>query len=160
MKFPPDSYPISVFGASAWSYLALCEALIAKRRILGRHAAGQLFTSPAWDMLIDLYVAKSRHMSISISSLAYSAEIPLSTGARLVQKLEKQLLFERNSESKDRRLSLIEISHKGENLIQSVFDAMWSALSEYEAEQQMRSARWRAALGEHTAPAIFRRPRS
>lgn len=65
-----------------------------------------LFRDPAWDMLLELFVAHERGEELTITSLCYAAGVPLSTGTRQFQKLEQYGLATRHGDCKDTRRSI------------------------------------------------------
>jgi hypothetical protein len=58
---------------------------------------------PAWDMLLDLYIATHEHRQVSVSSLCYASGVPSTTALRHVDRLERCGLIERIADSEDRR---------------------------------------------------------
>ncbi|MGZ8975999.1 MAG: winged helix DNA-binding protein [Allosphingosinicella sp.] len=74
-----------------------------QRRIRDRSLGEHLFRDPAWDILLDLYVADAEGKRISISSACGAAGIPTATGLRWLAKLEKEALIERTPAGSDGR---------------------------------------------------------
>lgn len=71
-----------------------------------------LFRDPAWDMLLELFVAHERNEALTISSLCYASGVPLSTGTRQVQRLEDFGLVTRKDDGADQRRSLVKPTTK------------------------------------------------
>lgn len=82
-----------------------------------------LFSEPAWDMLLKLYAAAIEQESVSIASLAKSANVELSTAARWVSALEMQSLILRGKDEGDQVASL---SEQGWLAMDSYFENMSS----------------------------------
>lgn len=76
-----------------------------------------LFTEPAWDMLLDLFIAKVRGARVSTTSLCLAAGTPQATGIRWIGILDEQALVRRLRAPDDARLSLVEITPKGFQLM-------------------------------------------
>jgi hypothetical protein len=76
-----------------------------------------LFGEPAWDMLIDLFIAKIRGARVSSTSLCLAAGVPQATGLRWIQILEGQGLLRRFRAPDDGRLMLIEITAQAYHLM-------------------------------------------
>jgi DNA-binding MarR family transcriptional regulator len=127
--------------------LALCEALLVKQRLLARHAPNRLFLDPAWNILVELYMARARHLQISFTSLAYGANVPLSTASRLVQEMERHDLVTRVMDAQDRRRTFLHISKAGEALVTMILDGIEESRARSAASRLRKGARWRAALG-------------
>jgi DNA-binding MarR family transcriptional regulator len=69
-----------------------------------------LFADPAWDMLLDLFVAKGEGRSISVSSLCIAAGVPASTAHRWIQALVRAGTVRRRADPLDRRRVYVEIT--------------------------------------------------
>ena len=87
------------------------------RRRRSKFFDSSLFSEPAWDMLLDLFIANVHGRKVSPTSLCRAAEVSEATGLRWIGVLESQGLIRRRSVSDDGNLRLIEISDSG-------FDAM------------------------------------
>ena len=61
----------------------------------------ELFRDPAWDMLLELFVAHHQSKRLSVSSVCYSSGVPLTTALRQLQRLEDHGLVSREGDHKD-----------------------------------------------------------
>lgn len=86
-----------------------------QRRALYFDAA--LFGEPAWDMLLDLFIAKVRGARVSTTSLCLAANVPQATGLRWVGMIVKAELARRYRAPDDARLKLVEITPEGFRLM-------------------------------------------
>ena len=68
----------------------------------------QLFRDPAWDMLLELFVAHQRSKKLSVSSLCYSSGVPLTTALRQLRRLEAHGLVVREGDGEDTRRCYVE----------------------------------------------------
>lgn len=146
----PFSYPADLVRTNddpAEGRLDLCEALLVKRQILTRHATHRLFFDPAWDMLVDLYIARARHLQISSTSLAYGANVPLSTATRLVHEMERYKLVTKVLDVQDRRRTFLQISDAGAALINMILDGVEERRIRSAARRARKAEQWRVALG-------------
>ncbi len=66
-----------------------------------------LFRDPAWDMLLELYVAEQNQRDIPVSSLSYASGVSLSTAARHVAELETHRLVHRVRDEQDQRRAVV-----------------------------------------------------
>lgn len=72
-----------------------------------------LFGEPAWDILLDLYIAHSEDRPISVSSAGIAACAPPTTGLRWVAALVERGLVERRQDEKDRRVTYVMLTDQG-----------------------------------------------
>ena len=72
-----------------------CRLLIAERKQVGTHLGFDLCPVPAWDMLLDLYIAYHEGRETHISSLCLAANIPLSTAHRKVGEMVEDGILQR-----------------------------------------------------------------
>jgi DNA-binding MarR family transcriptional regulator len=98
-------------GAEFAAWLLMARRL--REDVLGR----ELFSDPAWDILLDIYAAEGRGERIQISSLAPMSNVPSSTARRWAHKLEALGLLERDRDTRDQRLSYIRLSRYGHDRV-------------------------------------------
>ena len=94
---------------SAWA----AESCYAARRRRDRFFQGTLFGEPAWDILLDLYLAGERGTPVSISSACLAGGTAPTTGLRWLSILDDHGLTERERNASDGRMSWIRLSEKG-----------------------------------------------
>jgi DNA-binding MarR family transcriptional regulator len=86
----------------------------ATRAICGTsRSIGNLFGEPAWDILLTLYVIDADQRRLSTRDLSKHANLALTTALRWLDYLEEQDLITRKTNTFDRRVVYVEISHKG-----------------------------------------------
>lgn len=95
----------------------LAAWLLMARRLRERVLGGDLFSDPAWDILLDAYAAEARGERVQISSLAPMCAVPSSTARRWAHKLIDLDLLERDRDERDRRLSYVRLSLHGHERI-------------------------------------------
>lgn len=86
--------------------VALAEfiARMSKLRLRRNEIIGApLFRDPAWDMLLELFVAHDRGEPVSVSSLCYASGVPPTTALRHLARLEEHGLIRREGDRKDNR---------------------------------------------------------
>jgi DNA-binding MarR family transcriptional regulator len=83
-----------------------------------------LFRDPAWDMLLELFMAHERGEVLTITSLCYAAGVPLSTGTRQFQRLEDHGLTSREDYREDTRCSIARPTTKAVTSIASLVAMM------------------------------------
>lgn len=107
----PGSMPASPPGAEFAAWLLMARRL--REEVLGT----ELFSDPAWDILLDIYAAEGRGEPIQISSLAPMSGVPSSTARRWAHKLVELGLLKRDRDERDHRLSYISLSQYGHDRI-------------------------------------------
>jgi len=67
--------------------VAFAHRILGMRRLRGEMLGGDLFSDPAWDLLLHLYVHAAEGRQIAISSLCQSARVRPTTGLRWINLL-------------------------------------------------------------------------
>ncbi|MDB5726232.1 MAG: MarR-family transcriptional regulator [Novosphingobium sp.] len=82
----------------AHNRVQVCRVLIKERKRIGVHLGFALCPVPAWDMLLDLYLAFHQSRAINIWSLCLAANIPSSTAHRKIGEMVDEGIFQRGTE--------------------------------------------------------------
>lgn len=82
---------------------------------------GELFGEPAWDILLDLYVAYAERKKVSVSSACIGSAAPSTTGLRWLGILSEQDLVTREHDPEDQRRVLVRLSEKGLEAMDTYF---------------------------------------
>lgn len=69
-----------------------------------------IFADPAWDILLDLFMASIDRKQISTSSACIAACVPPTTGLRWLAALESESLIVRVADSNDKRRTFVELT--------------------------------------------------
>ncbi|MEM1132848.1 MAG: hypothetical protein AAGH53_07925 [Pseudomonadota bacterium] len=80
-----------------------------------------MFADPAWDILLDLYVAALEHRQVSVSSACIASCVPSTTALRWLSILEKNDLIIRKRDQHDLRRVFVELSDKGRHKLDEYF---------------------------------------
>lgn len=75
-----------------------------------------LFGEPAWDILLDLYVAELRERRVSVSDACLASGVPPTTALRWLALLEEANLVERHKDPHDARRVHLELSESDSKL--------------------------------------------
>jgi DNA-binding MarR family transcriptional regulator len=103
--------------------LAIRHALLARQQ-RGRFFNPKLFADPAWDMLLELYVAALTQRRITVSRLAERASVPMTTALRWIVTLEKEGLVIRENDRFDRRRVFLSLTDKGQDAMAAYFEQL------------------------------------
>ena len=105
---PQDTAPFKV------SALTLARHAYALRRqraaIFG---TSDLFGEPAWDILLDLYIAQGESKAVSVSSACIGSASPPTTGLRWLAVLTEQGLIGRTADEQDHRRVMVHLTARG-----------------------------------------------
>jgi hypothetical protein len=106
-------------------YLALARQAYALRRkraaIFGNP---ELFGEPAWDILLDLYIAHAEAKPVSVSSACIGSAAPPTTGLRWLGVLADEGLVVRENDPEDHRRVLVRLTRKGITAMERFFDGV------------------------------------
>ena len=92
---------------------AIAHRIYQARSRRARYWCPDLLGEPAWDILLDLFVAAVRGVTVRTSSACLASRSPLTTGLRWIGELEKHGLLERYAEFGDCRVKLVRLSRQG-----------------------------------------------
>lgn len=95
--------------------------IVAKRRARSRHFPPEIFGEPAWDMLLDLFIAAHEGKPVSVSSACIASGAPATTALRWLVRLETLGLVTRSGDFKDRRRIHVAITDLGREAIEDWF---------------------------------------
>ena len=113
-----------LMGGTALNALSdQARQLFRHRRRRDESLGGELFGEPAWDLLLDLFIARCQRRPVSIISASVAASIPVKSALPWLLRLEEHGLVERIYEAQDEALTLVAISDAG-------FDRMTGLLCE------------------------------
>lgn len=94
------------------------KAIYAGRRARERVFADfQLFAEPAWDVLLDLFVATLEDRAISVSHATTAAAVPTTTALRWIDHLANRGLVERRPDGVDPGCSFLTLTDLGVRLV-------------------------------------------
>ena len=69
-----------------------------------------LFADPAWDMMLDIFVAEAEERQTPVMNLCLSSQVPETTTLRWVKTLEHAGIFVRQRDEHDQRRVLVRLS--------------------------------------------------
>ena len=119
-----DNAPHAHRSSKERRYLALARQAYALRRkraaIFGNP---DLFGEPAWDILLDLYIAHAEGKPVSVSSACIGSAAPPTTGLRWLGVLAEEGLLQRENDPDDNRRVMVRLSPAGITAMERFFDA-------------------------------------
>lgn len=72
-----------------------------------------LFGEPAWDILLDLFIARAERVDLQVSSVCIEASVPSTTILRWIARLEREGLIYRASDDADARRRYVRLTEPG-----------------------------------------------
>jgi len=91
--------------------------------LLNNRLGHDLHSSPAWDMLLDLYIREDRR-PMSLTSLSGASPAPSRTSLRMIDRLVRRALLDRTRDPDDGRRINVELSFAAIGLLDQLFDEM------------------------------------
>lgn len=82
--------------------------------------APDLFSDPAWDIMLDLYHAHLTGRKQSVSATCVGARVPSATALRYLSRLTDEALVHRVPNREDARRSYVELTYKGIDVMASL----------------------------------------
>lgn len=104
--------------------LSAAKSIVAFRRKRDGLLGDALFSDPAWDILLDLYIAHHEGSRVSVSSCCIGSSTPPTTALRWITILEKRGLVRRQADDLDRRRSYLQLTT-------ATYDALHQLLEEH-----------------------------
>lgn len=87
-----------------------------------------LYSAPAWEMLLDLYLREDRR-PMSLTSLSGASQAPFRTGLRAIDRLVSRKLLIRTRDEGDGRRINVELSPEAIDLLDRLFDDLADLLA-------------------------------
>lgn len=91
-----------------------------RARVFDTHC--DLFGEPAWDILLEVYIAQEHRRPICLSDASLAAGVPLSTAQRWVKLLLARGLLRREGDRRDARRTLISLSEKALSIMREYLE--------------------------------------
>lgn len=104
---------------------AMVALVVRAHKLVGQHLGPDLFVTPAWDMLLDLYASDHRR-PISLTSLCGASNVPERSALRTIDGLVKRKLLVRVPDTHDHRRTNIRLSGRAVRMLNGYFDELSS----------------------------------
>ncbi|MBV9929421.1 MAG: MarR family transcriptional regulator [Alphaproteobacteria bacterium] len=117
---------------------ALARQRIAQRRQRERIFGETLFSDPAWDLLLLLFVAEEEGRRVTVSTLCSEAPVPATTAHRWILALLERGLAARSSDPDDCRLRYIGLTAETHEALRSY---LWTCEGVWPLPRPARPAR-------------------
>jgi DNA-binding MarR family transcriptional regulator len=93
------------------------EIVLLRQRRAAVFGSSDLFGEPAWEIFLALYAAHEAQHKLSVTGVCEEAGLPLATGLRWIEKLEKEGWLYRTPDPVDRRRSWLILTERALNVM-------------------------------------------
>lgn len=97
------------------------RAMVSARSLRRAVFKASLFSDPAWDILLGLFLARIEGRRVSISAAGRAGKIPLTTALRWINALEHEGLLERAGDIHHGRRVFLNLTGKGVAAMEEYF---------------------------------------
>jgi DNA-binding MarR family transcriptional regulator len=99
--------------ASSTALVEIAKRLYAVRKMRDELLGISLFSEPAWDILLDLFISEHENRQLSVSAVCIGARAPSATALRYLTMLQDADLVERTRDERDGRRSHVRLTTLG-----------------------------------------------
>lgn len=99
----------------------LLEKISRNRRKRREFFGDRLFEDPAWDMILDLAMARARFQRVAVTSLCIASGVPATTALRWISVLINRGVFQREDDVTDKRRAFISLTDAGAHKVARYF---------------------------------------
>ena len=110
--------------------LAFVKSFIRTHERRGEFLDTEMFTDPAWSVLLDLVMAKLENKPLAVSSACVAAGVPMSTALRHIRILVSKGYARRWQDPNDRRRDLLMIEDKAMKAVTDYLMTLWKRVQE------------------------------
>lgn len=103
---------------------AAIRQVIRHRQLRAQFFDAQLFSDPAWDILLDLAASRAERQQVSVTSLCIAAGVPPTTALRWIAQMVEADLLVRIPDPHDRRRAHIALADSTADLMARYFAAI------------------------------------
>lgn len=101
---------------------ATVKRAIDARRLRKKFFGFELFADPAWDMLLQLFLAEISQRRVSVTSLTIAAEVPATTALRWIKTMTDAAIIRRRADPTDGRRIFVELSANASEAMEGYFE--------------------------------------
>jgi DNA-binding MarR family transcriptional regulator len=102
----------------------IVSQIIRARQTRATFFGSELFADPAWDIMLELFLAQLTQRKIASSDLGVITPVPMSTALRWIEKLADGGWIRRRPDPSDHRRIFVELSARGSAAMQAWIDKL------------------------------------
>jgi DNA-binding MarR family transcriptional regulator len=76
-------------------------------------SCADLFGEPAWDMLLELFIAAHERRDVTVTAACRASRVPISTAKRTLDVLQRREIVLKHGDAQDRRRVFVRLSPRG-----------------------------------------------
>ncbi len=123
-------------ASGSTDYLTIARKLYhIRRKRVAIFGSIELFGEPAWDLLLDLYIAHATGSELSVSSACIGAAVPATTALRYLGILQREGLILREQDPRDQRRINVRLSRFGIERMEAYFSEIAGRAVDGEAQR-------------------------
>ncbi|MET0270978.1 MAG: MarR family transcriptional regulator [Sphingomonas sp.] len=107
--------------------LACAKRMIAERARRFHFFDGHLFSDPAWDIMLELFVAEIEQREVPVTNLCFTSNVPDTTVLRWIKTLCAEGLVMRARDCHDKRRVLVQLSRPASTAMRHYVEEQISA---------------------------------
>jgi hypothetical protein len=107
---------------------AQLKQLLVARRARASFFGAHLFADPAWDILLQAYVALLEKEPLLVSTICRESVVPATTALRWISVLEQEGLLVRRHDPEGERRWWLEMSESGRNVMERYLASVWPSV--------------------------------
>jgi Winged helix DNA-binding domain len=98
------------------------QTIMQIRDVRDQGLGGDLFSDPAWNILLDAYASSLDGRQVSVSDACIAARAPYTTGLRWLRVLEQRGLITRENDQTDKRRVYVSLTSRARQTLQALVD--------------------------------------
>ncbi|PZO73481.1 MAG: hypothetical protein DI640_10600 [Sphingomonas taxi] len=107
-------------GVASPALVEVAKRLYTVRKVRDELLGEALFSEPAWDILLDLFISDHERRQFSVSAVCIGARAPSATALRYLTMLQDADLVERTRDERDGRRSHVRLTVLGRRRMASL----------------------------------------
>lgn len=129
-RFLPQFNPLGQkLGTNSRPSCDELKQLLKARRARANFFGAHLFADPAWDILLQAYVAILEEEPLLVSTICRESVVPATTALRWISILETDGLLVRRHDPGGERRSWLELSRSGRVAMERYLEEFWSSIA-------------------------------
>ena len=108
------------FAVSDTVLVDMARRLYELRKVRDAMLGDALFSEPAWDILLDLFISEHEQRRLSVSAVCIGGRAPSATALRYLTMLQDADLVERTRDERDGRRSHVQLTALGRRRMTSL----------------------------------------
>ena len=102
----------------------VARRLYMMRKVRDDLLGANLFSEPAWDIMLDLFISDDEGLRLSVSAVCIGARAPSATALRYLTMLQESGLVERSRDERDGRRSHVQLTPLGRRRMEGLLARM------------------------------------